>query len=92
MKHRYLRNVSTLELNVEKCVGCKRCLDVCPHRVIESCCKKVKISDKDACMECGACALNCPVGAITVKPGVGCAIAIIRGMLTGTEPDCDCDC
>ena len=41
-------------------------------------------------MECGACALNCVPGAINVKPGVGCAQAIINGWLTGSEPNCDC--
>ena len=27
---------------------------------------------------------------ISVKPGVGCAAAIINGILTGSEPSCDC--
>jgi hypothetical protein len=34
--------------------------------------------------------LNCPFSALSVKPGVGCAAAIIKGMLTGTEPECGC--
>ena len=41
-------------------------------------------------MECGACALNCVPGALSVEPGVGCAQAIINGWLTGSEPSCDC--
>ncbi|MCO5387513.1 hypothetical protein [Desulfosporosinus sp.] len=28
--------------------------------------------------------------ALEVKPGVGCASAIIKGWLTGSEPNCDC--
>jgi ferredoxin len=52
--------------------------------------KRAVIADLGACMECGACALNCSAGAITLKPGVGCAEAIIRGWLTGTEPSCGC--
>jgi NAD-dependent dihydropyrimidine dehydrogenase PreA subunit len=32
---------------------------------------KAAIKDKDRCMECGACVLNCPVNAVEVKAGVG---------------------
>jgi hypothetical protein len=41
-------------------------------------------------MECGACARNCVPGALRVKVGVGCAAAIIGGLLRGTEPACGC--
>ena len=66
------------------------CRDVCPHRVFSMNDCKAYIKDRDACMECGACAKNCPTRAISVRSGVGCAFAVIRGMLTGTEPSCDC--
>ena len=36
-----------------------------------------EVNDPDLCMECGACARNCPVQALTVSPGVGCAVAIL---------------
>lgn len=52
--------------------------------------KKAKIEDRDLCMECGACANNCPVCAITVDTGVGCAAAVIMSWLRGNEPSCDC--
>jgi len=51
---------------------------------------KAQIENKNRCMECGACAKNCPVNAITVDAGVGCATAVIMGWLTGKEPSCDC--
>jgi ferredoxin len=34
-------------------------------------------------MECGACQLNCPTGAIAVDSGVGCAAAMIASALRG---------
>ena len=90
MRHRYFKNVSTLNLKSEQCTGCGRCIEVCPHNVflIEN--RKTVIFDKDGCMECGACAKNCPFNALEVKPGVGCAAGIIKGWLTGTEPSCGC--
>ena len=78
---RYLENVVTLKLNESSCIGCGRCLEVCPHQVFVSNGKKVRLSDRDACMECGACALNCPVTAITVDAGVGCASGMINEWL-----------
>lgn len=87
---KYLKNVATLTFDVEKCKGCGICMEVCPHGVFKPYEGKVRIADRDACMECGACAGNCPFGAIEVHKGVGCAAAIIYGMLHGTEPSCDC--
>ena len=90
MKLRYLKNVATLTLDSEKCVGCGVCVSVCPHSVLEIHEGKAEIADLNACMECGACLKNCAFSAISVSPGVGCASAIIRGFLTGSEPTCDC--
>lgn len=90
MRHRYLKDVTTLAFETEKCVGCERCVEVCPHGVFDLDDGKARITDKDLCMECGACSLNCPAGAITVNAGVGCAAAIIKGWITGGEPSCDC--
>ena len=86
----YLKNVVTLKLDSDKCNGCAMCTIVCPHAVFTMKEKKAFIRQKDFCMECGACAMNCATGAITVKSGVGCAVGIINGLLRGTEPNCDC--
>ena len=40
------------------------------------------------CMECGACAKNCPAGAISVEAGVGCFSALLRETLLGGEAGC----
>jgi len=86
----YLKNVVTLELDQQKCNGCKMCTIVCPHDVFVIKDKKAIIDKKDLCMECGACMKNCPENAIAVRSGVGCAAGIINGLLRGTEPSCDC--
>jgi ferredoxin len=90
MEMKYLRNVSTLNLDASKCTGCGICIQVCPHAVFEMQNKKATIRDPDACMECGACAKNCAFEAIHLKPGVGCASAIISGWFRKSEPTCGC--
>ena len=87
---KYLLKVSTLELFRDKCIGCGICIEVCPHGVLAMNYKKAVIVDSDKCMECGACMTNCAFGALHVDKGVGCAAAIISGMITGKEPACDC--
>jgi NAD-dependent dihydropyrimidine dehydrogenase PreA subunit len=78
---RYLKNVATLELDQAACIGCGRCVEVCPHQVFALAEKRAAISDLDACMECGACAKNCPVAAIRIDAGVGCASGLINEWL-----------
>ena len=93
-RHLYLKDVVTLTLQKDKCIGCGMCVNVCPHGVFDinierdMAGKKAVITDRDACMECGACALNCPVQAIDVRPGAGCAHAILKGSIQGKEPSC----
>ena len=62
----YLKDVVTLKLDREKCVGCGMCLVVCPHEVLSMNNGHVRIEKRDLCMECGACARNCPTDAVTV--------------------------
>ena len=77
----YLRNVATLELHPEACIGCGRCWEVCPHQVFSLRENKALVINFDACMECGACAKNCPAAAISVDAGVGCAAGLITEWL-----------
>ena len=87
----YMKNVTTLTYDESLCTGCTMCLNVCPHAVFVMENKKAKIEKKDDCMECGACMINCPVGALNVKKGVGCAAAIISSKLQGRD-DISCGC
>jgi ferredoxin len=87
---RYLPNVTTLAVDVDKCVGCGMCATVCPHGVfaVEDGKARIRILNRDACMECGACAGNCPVDAVSVEAGVGCASGVIRSALRGQDTPC----
>ena len=84
----YLAGVTTLQFHPEKCTGCRRCTEVCPHGVFRMERKRAVITNRDLCMECGACRRNCGYGAIDVREGVGCAWAIALGKLKGTAPTC----
>ncbi len=92
MKQQYLHNVSTLELYRENCTGCGICINVCPHNVFMLSGNKAEIIERDRCMECGACEMNCAFNAISVKKGVGCAAAVINSFFRGTDPECGCSC
>lgn len=87
MRMEYLKDVVTLRLTPEKCVGCGRCVEVCPHAVFMVEDRKCRIVERDACMECGACARNCPVEALYVRNGVGCAAGMINAAL-GRKSGC----
>jgi ferredoxin len=86
----YLKDVVTLKLEREKCIGCDICLLVCPRAVLSLTNGKIEIANRDACMECGACARNCPAEALNVRSGVGCAAAVINAMLGRKSSSCCC--
>jgi len=86
----YLKDVVTLGLDQEKCVGCGMCMLVCPHDVLSLNNGTALVRNRDACMECGACATNCPAEAISVRAGVGCAAAIINTALGRKDDSCCC--
>jgi NAD-dependent dihydropyrimidine dehydrogenase PreA subunit len=85
----YLKDVVTLAMEQDECVGCGMCLLVCPHAVFSLDNGAALIQDRDACIECGACSMNCPADAISVRPGVGCAAAVINTAL-GRKGDSCC--
>ena len=91
--------VNTLQFDPALCNGCGMCVEVCPHAVFAINARQVTVVRTGACMECGACQLNCPTGAVAVESGVGCAAAMMRDALTGhkveewgsnTQTSCGC--
>jgi len=70
------------------CTGCEMCTIVCPHGVFGMNGRKAEIVRYEACMECGACRMNCPFDAITVDSGVGCAFALMKAAVTGKKESC----
>ncbi len=89
-KMTYLKDVVTLRMDEEKCIGCGMCLMVCPRAVLGMDNGNAFIADRDACMECGACARNCPTEALFVQAGVGCAAAVINSALGRDGASCCC--
>jgi len=87
----YLRSGETLILDRAACTGCGVCLDVCPHGVFTMERDGARIERRGHCMECGACALNCRAGAIRVRSGVGCAAAVLSGLVRCSKPGCGGD-
>jgi Pyruvate/2-oxoacid:ferredoxin oxidoreductase delta subunit len=53
------------EIETDECTGCTRCIDVCPPRAIVLTKGKARV-EAEFCEECGLCAPECSVGAITI--------------------------
>jgi NAD-dependent dihydropyrimidine dehydrogenase PreA subunit len=86
----YLKDVVTLKLDQDKCVGCGMCLLVCPRDVFSLAHAKIEVKGRDACIERGACVQHCPAGALSVRSGVGCATAVINAALGRKSRSCCC--
>jgi ferredoxin len=44
---RYLSDVVSLTLDIDRCTGCRRCVEVCPRSVLRMEGKRVVIADRD---------------------------------------------
>ncbi len=79
-------------LHPSLCTGCGMCSVVCPHGVFAQRNGLAELEHPERCIECGACQLNCLAGAIQVRPGVGCAAALMGQVLFGKKGGaCGCD-
>ena len=50
---RYLKNVVTLAYDADKCIGCKKCTEVCPHAVFVMEGNRAVMVDPDAMIQTG---------------------------------------
>lgn len=53
-----------IEINRDLCIGCYRCIEVCPRGVYEFENKKSVVANLNACILCKSCFSQCPSGAI----------------------------
>ena len=54
-------------IDYEKCQSVAACMDVCPVGVFEKEGDKIIVKNPDQCIQCKACEVSCPHGAVVVK-------------------------
>ncbi len=62
-----VRNIA--EVDRDKCIGCGRCMQVCPTGAIRLDAEGKAVVSPDLCRGCAACMGVCPVGAIQMVVG-----------------------
>ena len=62
-----IKNAVKAVYDAEKCVGCGKCVFICPYDAIEWNHLGTPEINSDACVGCGACALVCPHQAIELR-------------------------
>jgi len=82
-----------LEIDEGNCIGCSRCMKVCPTEAIRITGGKASIDD-DRCIDCGKCHSSCPVDAIYIKQDdfklvheFPHSVALIPSVFLGQFPD-----
>jgi ferredoxin len=61
------RNLITMRINPETCIGCTRCASVCPTSAITGERKAPHRVSPELCTKCGACRRICPVDAVVAE-------------------------
>ena len=82
-----------LEIDEGTCIGCSRCMKVCPTEAVRITGGKASIDD-DRCIDCGKCHAACPVEAIFIKQDdfkmvheFPHSIALVPSVFLGQFPD-----
>ncbi len=56
------------QVSEEICIGCCRCLKVCPTDAIVGAAKQIHNVIREACTGCGNCVERCPTEAVAMRP------------------------
>jgi electron transport complex protein RnfB len=56
------------QISEDICIGCCRCLKVCPTDAMIGAAKQIHSVIREACTGCGNCVESCPTEAVTMKP------------------------
>ncbi len=55
------------KVDESKCIGCGRCIDICPNNVLELIDGVSQVKHPEKCEECGLCEAVCIQGAIRLN-------------------------
>jgi len=59
--------MSKIKIDFDACIGCGKCVEICPANVYGMVEKKPEVIAEDACTFCGVCADQCPKEAIKIE-------------------------
>lgn len=64
--------MSVIRYDLDRCVGCRRCVDICPMDVFRFNEEKRKsvIAYPEDCITCGQCFFYCPANSLAISDGV----------------------
>lgn len=58
---------SHIEIDIDKCDGCEKCVIACPNNVLILIDKKSSVNNSFGCKRCKVCTAICPNDCITVN-------------------------
>ena len=75
-------------IDIEKCIGCAVCYEICPVDVLTFNAKEKKPNIKypEECWHCNSCVLDCPQKAVTLRVPLPSTLLYMDAK-TATQPD-----